>query len=114
LVSFAAIVVMALLLRMARTPRQATAPPPPLLGSPPDPSWSGRPRPGEIWLARRDDAQLRCVVLRTYPTTVDVLSMADDGAVHLLPDAAFVERTGPIDPETWAQVQRAHRTGYAA
>jgi hypothetical protein len=40
--------------------------------------------------------------------------MADDGAVHLLPDAAFVERTGPIDPETWAQVQRAHRTGYAA
>jgi hypothetical protein len=122
LVSLFAVVAAALAMRIIRTRQlgqlgQPTAPvpaPPPLQGGPPDESWLRRPRPGDIWLTAEGE---RCLVVRTYPETVDVLPMPGDrpeNTARLLPDAAFATRVGQVDAELWTEVQKGHRTGYAA
>jgi hypothetical protein len=115
LVSLLAVVAMALVMRVIRTPRAApSAAAPPLQGGPPDDSWLSRPRPGEIWLTTEGE---RCLVVRTYPETLDVLPMPGErpeNTARLLPDAALETRIGQVDQQLWREVQRAHRTGYAA
>lgn len=116
LVSLLAVAGAALVMRIIRTQheRQDSPPPPPLQGGPPDESWLTRPRPGEIWLTAEGE---RCLVVRTYPETVDVLPMPGErpeNTARLLPDAAFATRVGQVDAELWTEVQRVHRTGYAA
>jgi hypothetical protein len=37
-----------------------------------------------------------------------------ENTARLLPDAALATRVGQVDAQLWSEVQRAHRTGYAA